>query len=256
MKKLKLLIIALLVNYVLAGIFLYVFQRDFMYFPSEKISHNYKIMQYTVAAENIDIVVLNEAKEKAIIYFGGNGESVVGNAPEFKKMFSGHTIYLMNYRGYGGSTGKPTEKAFYADALFLYDNIIKRHKAISVIGRSLGSGVATYLAATRPVDRMVLITPYDSMKNIVDNMHPIFPTSLMLKDKFNSIDRIKDIRSKTLVILAENDTVIPFKNSKALIREFPSPQIIVETITNAGHNTLSTKDQYLKVLEQFMLPRK
>lgn len=251
-KILKIGIAFAVINYILAGIFLFVFQRNFLYLPSQAISHNFKTLQYNVDEASINIIVLNEGKAKAIIYFGGNGESVVSNAEAFSKTFKDHTIYLMNYRGYGQSTGSPTEAALFADAQYLYDAVDDQHKAIAVIGRSLGSGIAVYLASTRAVSQLVLVTPYDSMLNVIKNMRPIFPISLLLKDQYDSESRVQDINAKTLVILAENDRVILKKNSLQLIRQFPPAQITVEVIKNTGHNTLSSYDIYYQLLEGFM----
>ena len=184
-----------------------------MYFPTAKAAHTFQLEQFSVDNETIDVVVLNKGKHKAILYFGGNGESVAGSAPHFIKIFPDHTVYLVNYRGYGGSTGNPTEQALYSDALFIYDKISKKHKNISVIGRSLGTGVATFLASKRAITKMILVTPYDSFQNLAQQQYPIYPISFLLKDKYNSSSRVKDINSATLIILAEHDSVIPLNSS-------------------------------------------
>jgi len=238
--------------YVLFGILLFIFQRDFLYYPTEKHTHPFQIKQFLIGEESIDVIVLNKGKSNAIMYFGGNGESVVGNAPDFVKIFPNHTVYLVNYRGYGGSTGTPTEQSLYSDARHIYDSIINQHKQVSVIGRSLGTGVATYLASQREIHKIILVTPYDSIEHIAQDRYPIYPISLLLKDKYNSIRRIKDIKSDTLIILAEHDMVIPLKYSTQLIKAFPSLQVTVEIIKGAGHNSLSQKEVYYQLLKQFI----
>ena len=238
--------------YLLIAVLLFVFQRAFLYFPTAKLAHTFTIVQFLNEEERVEVLVLNERQENAILYFGGNAESVVHSSPDFATAFPAHTVYLVNYRGYAGSSGKPTEKAFYADAQHIYDIIEKRHANVSVIGRSLGSGVATFLAATREIHRMALITPYDSIQRIAQDRFPIYPISILLKDKYNSVDRINAIESKTLVILAEHDNVIPLKYSVRLIEAFPQQQITVKTILGAGHNDLSDTDEYYLLLRNFM----
>ena len=238
-------------SYILVGAYLFIFQRDFMYFPTAKAAHNFQAENFSINEETINVVVLNKGQHHAIVYFGGNGESVVNNAHNFTKIFPHHTVYLVNYRGYGGSTGTPTEQALYSDAQHIYDVVANRHQQISVIGRSLGTGVATFLASTRTVNKMVLITPYDSIQNMAQDMYPVYPISLLLKDKYNSSDRIKNVKSTTLIILAEHDAVIPSKYSTRLINAFPPAQIRVEVIKGAGHNSLSQKAQYYSLLQQF-----
>jgi len=222
-----------------------------LYFPTEKVNHNYDRESFNNENEYIDVVVLNKGKKKAILYFGGNGESVICNANDFLTALPSYTVYLLNYRGYGGSTGKPEEQAIYSDALCLFDRVQKYHLNISVIGRSLGSGVATFLATKRTIEKLALVTPYDSMESVAQNRLLIYPMVLLLKDKYDSLSRVKYIKVKTLAIIAENDKVIPRKHSVRLVKEFPSTQISVKIINGVGHNDLSDKKEYYNYLRNF-----
>jgi len=244
--------IHLLLLYILVGVALFLYQRNFLYFPTGEISHGYA--QENIANENetIEVIVLNKGKNEALLYFGGNAEAVVYNANDFLKAFPLHTVYLLNYRGYGGSTGQPTEEAIYSDALFLFDKVQKKHSKISIIGRSLGSAVATYLAAKRSVEKLALITPFDSIKSVAQNSLPIYPMAFLLKDKYDSISRVKHIQAKTIAIVAENDKVIANKHSFRLISEFPPMQITVKTIMDSGHNDISNKSEYYDYLKDFI----
>jgi pimeloyl-ACP methyl ester carboxylesterase len=238
--------------YLSVALFLFVFQRSFLYHPAAETDHEYDVIQYEIDDVVLDVIVLNKGKDEAIIYFGGNGEAVVANAYFFNEALSDYTVYLVNYRGYGGSTGKPTEATLYKDAQYIYDQLIAKHKKLSVIGRSLGSGVATYLASTRNINKMILVTPFDSIQAIAQKQYPVFPITLLLRDKFDSLSRVKNISAKTLVLLAENDFIIPFENSQRLIDAFPSSQIIVELLEGTGHNSISSKQEYYYFLQQFM----
>ena len=222
MKTLYQLFGVLISIYLLLAALLYVFQRNFLYFPSPKITHGFETMHISVDDQTLEIIVLNTGERDAILYFGGNGESVVANAPDYTATFPNQTVYLVNYRGYGGSTGTPTEKTIYADAQLVYDRTSSQHEKMSVIGRSLGSGVATQLASTRKIHKMVLITPYDAIQNIAQDQYPMFPIKFLLKDKFDSVSRIRNIDSDTLIVIAEYDSVIPKKYSDRLIAEFES----------------------------------
>ncbi|MBL4762557.1 MAG: alpha/beta hydrolase [Gammaproteobacteria bacterium] len=238
--------------YLLAGALLYLLQRDFLYFPSAMVTHEHATQSILAGKATLDIVVLNAGMETAILYFGGNGEAVINNAGNFNHLFSNKTVYLVNYRGYAGSTGTPTESHLFADAQLVYDIFSDRHKSISVIGRSLGSGVAIYLASTRTIDKLVLVTPYNSIANIAQDQYPMFPISLMLKDKYNSAGRVKNIASQTLILLAEHDNVVPLKYSELLIREFDPSQVSVRTIKSTGHNSLSGTREYNELLQEFL----
>ena len=247
----KIMIYCLLL-YVLVGVVLFFFQRKLLYFPTQSIPHSYDQENISNENETIKVIVLNKGKKEAFLYFGGNAESVIYNAADFLKVFPLHTVYLFNYRGYGGSTGQPTEKGIYSDALFLFDKIQNRHSKISIIGRSLGSGVATYLASKRSIEKLVLITPFDSIKNVAQKKFPIYPMSLLIKDKFDSIGRVKHIQAKTIAVVAENDNVIPNKHAFRLISEFPPNQITVKIIAGSGHNDISDKPGYYDCLKTFI----
>ena len=201
--KLALIISSILLFcYICASLLLYIYQRNFLYFPTPKYEHSFERFSLASEGETHEIIMLNKGNAKALIYFGGNAEVVVANAEEFSSHLSETTIYLVNYRGYGGSTGKTTEAGNYADALAVYDHVKKDHAQISVAGRSLGSGVATYLAANRNVEKVALITPYDSILNIAKANYSLFPVTLLLKDVYDSASRAKTIQSNILVIAA------------------------------------------------------
>ena len=230
---------------------MYFLQRKLIYFPTRKIPHNFPQFKLVNQNESIEVIILNEGKNEAILYFGGNAESVIYNAEDFLTSFPLHTIYLLNYRGYGQSSGHPTEKGIFSDAILLFDKVQEKHQNISVIGRSLGSGVAVYLASKRPLHKMALITPYDSIKSLGQSKFIIFPVFLLLKDKYDSLRRVKHIQAKTIALVAENDEVIPKKHSLRLINAFPPEQITAITIKNSGHNDISFKEEYYRHLKDF-----
>ncbi len=252
MHEIQKIMIYCILFYVLLGLILFFSQRKFLYFPTEKIPHSYDQEDISNGNETIEVIVLNKGKDEALLYFGGNAESVIYNDADFLKAFPLHTVYLFNYRGYGGSSGQPTEKGIYSDAVFLFDKVQKKHSKISIIGRSLGSGVATYLASKRSIEKLALITPYDSIKSVAQSKFPIYPMFLLLKDKFDSISRVKHIKVKTIAIVAENDQVIPNKHSFRLISEFPPNQITVKIIEGSGHNDISDKSEYYDCLKAFI----
>jgi len=247
----------LLFIYFAIGLYLFVVQRSFLYFPSESSEHSFPVERFVNEGESLEVIVLNEGNENAIVYFGGNAEQVVLGAADISEQFPEHTAYLMNYRGYANSTGDPTEENLYADALHLYDEIKKRHADVVVSGRSLGTGIATFLASSRrAVNHLVLITPYDSIHSIAQNRFPIYPISLLLKDKYDSLSRTAEIDSDVLIVLAEHDNIIPAKHSSRLVTAFSEEQseqqVTVKTIPDSGHNDLSNHEQYFGHIRAFL----
>ena len=235
------------------GLFLYLMQRSFIYFPTPEVNPT-GIEQ--VYFRNGDFLfksyVLNPGKQKALIYFGGNAESVSDNTEDFIRWFPHHTIYLQVYRGYEGTDGRPSEDTIFADATILFDSIKQKFRSISVIGRSLGSGVASYLAANRPVEKLILVTPFDSIKHVAQDNYPIYPMDLLLKDKFESDQRVKYIKADTLIVIAEHDQVVKPKYGRALARVFPQKQLQLLEVAGSNHQTVSHSEIYQHRVREFL----
>ena len=115
---------------------------------------------------------------RALIYFGGNAEDVSLTRAELAVLLPDTPLYLLHYRGYGGSEGSPSEAALRADARALHAHVAERHSAVTVVGRSLGTGPAVHLAATRPVQRLVLLVPFDSLLAVARGAMPRLPVDL------------------------------------------------------------------------------
>jgi pimeloyl-ACP methyl ester carboxylesterase len=97
-----------------------------------------------------------------------------------QRSVSDYAVYLLNYRGFGGSGGSPSEEAIAEDALALFDQVYASHPQIAVVGRSLGSGVAVRLASQRPVQQLILVTPYNSLEEIAEQQYPWLPVKWLL----------------------------------------------------------------------------
>ena len=244
---------------VYVGLFVVAFlwQRSVMYMPTpapgDEADDSSRWL--TVDGEQLRISTVDRAGTKALIYFGGNAESVDGSGPEFAALFPDHAIYLMNYRGYGGSSGRPSEAALHRDAQALFDMVRSRHSEITVIGRSLGSGVAVRLAAANPVAQLVLITPFDSILNVAKRVVPFLPVSLLLLDKYESWRYADQITVPTLILVAERDEVIPRASTEALYRAFTPGVAEWTVIAGAGHNDISAFPDFVAALRGVAEPQ-
>jgi pimeloyl-ACP methyl ester carboxylesterase len=140
-----------------------------------------------------------------------------------------------------------------SDAIALFDFARQRHTRVSVIGQSLGSGVAVHVAAARQVGQLVLITPYDSIENVAKAHFPLFPVSLLIKEKYNAAARVGSINRPTLVLLAEQDEVIPRARSEALVNAFRATRPVVAVIPGSSHNSVCIEDDLCqKLLRDFL----
>ena len=230
---------------------LFLAQRSMLYFPTPK-SGDYPSIQIESEGETLQVLTQTSTSADAIILFGGNADDVSNYHSSFANAFPEKNVFLVNYRGYGGSTGTPSEAALFADALAVYDHVRDRFQNITVIGRSLGTGVAVYLASVRNVDRLILITPYDSIENVAQSHFPIFPIGILLKDKFDSASRVKSVSARTLVLIAEHDKTIPRRNTDALVREFPPEQVVVKTLVGKTHDSITSGPDYLQHCREFL----
>ncbi|WP_223787954.1 alpha/beta hydrolase [Marinicella meishanensis] len=240
---------SILIIYLLLGLLLYLFQRHMIYLPTAATAHNFTALEIN-QGHPIQALVTHDRAQQAILYFGGNAENVAYTAGDFFQEFPQHSTYLMQYRGYAGTAGSPSEPALFADALALYDAVKQKHPCIKVIGRSLGSGVATYLASQRPVDQLVLVTPFDSIRNVAQAMLPIYPMDWLLKDHYDSLTHIQQVQADTLVIAATQDRVIPPARTQNLIQSIPDHRLSTIEIP-AGHNDLDLNPAYFQSIKNF-----
>jgi pimeloyl-ACP methyl ester carboxylesterase len=244
--------------YLACALVLFVYQRAFIYLPTNEYKHSFEQITILNNDVNIQVIVLNKGNKNAFIYFGGNAEAVIHNALEFSINFPSRTIYLVNYRGYGGSSGKPTEAGLFSDAIAIFDNVLAAHKDIAVIGRSLGSGVAMHLAANRAVSQVVLITPYDSILAIAKKQFPLFPISLLLKDQYDSVELANKVSASVLVLAGGKDRIIPFSHTQKLVdalgigKDKRQENLTMIVFEQAGHNNISQSVNYYKNLTSFL----
>jgi fermentation-respiration switch protein FrsA (DUF1100 family) len=189
-----------------------------------------------------------------LVYFGGNAEDVLytaGNADRFHA----RRMLVTNYRGYGGTAGRPSEAALFKDALSTYDYIVKHANVspddIVVVGRSLGSGIAVYVAANRRVRSAVLITPYDSMVAVAQRQYPYFPVQFLLKHKFASDQLAGKTVVPALFVAGQRDSVVPSIHAQRLFDKWAGPKSI-RILEDVGHNDIERHDDYYPIINAFL----
>jgi pimeloyl-ACP methyl ester carboxylesterase len=226
---------------------LFFFQRSLIYFPQPNaVTSADSQLTLSMPDAQVSVVTRERVGPRALIYFGGNAEDVSRNLPEFAEAFPEYAVYLLNYRGFGGSGGSPSEAAIAEDALALFDQVYASHPQVSLIGRSLGSGVAVRLASQRPVQNLILVTPYNSLEEIAARQYPWVPVKWLLKDRFESGKYAAHIRVPTLLLAASDDEVIPRASTQRLLENFPQGVAVLRVVPDSGHNSISDRAQYLQ----------
>lgn len=192
----------------------------------------------------------DSSSPRVMLYFGGNASEASTFFYELGPLRD-WTIVSLNYRGYGHSTGTPSEAALVADAGLLFDFVKEKYQPqeIAVIGRSLGTGVAAQLAAARPVDRLVLVTPFESMLAMAHERLPWVP-GFLLRNQFRSDLAIQKTKQPTLFIIAGQDEVVPTKQQETLAALMPAATI--RTFPQEGHNQLQENPEYWRALAGFL----
>ncbi len=244
-------------------ILMYLFQEKMLFFPQPLPPLNYRQYhsEFEITIKNGDVKLVGwfikgeiSEKKPLIIYFGGNAEEVSGNLPSIDR-YKNESFLFINYRGYGDSEGRPGQKELFADALVIYDEIVKREQLspehIVLLGRSLGSGVAVHLADQRPVKAIILVTAFDKLADVAQSHYPIFPVKWLLKHPFDSVKTAARVRQPALNIMAENDRIIPNRFSENLMRNWGGPTTSV-LIRGADHNDIDMYDEYWDAINNFL----
>ncbi len=252
-KSIITLLSLLAIGYILIVALVYLLQRSMLYYP---VPVRNGISEETITFKNKDLSlhgwILNKGQQKALIYFGGNAEDITDNITLFKDLFKNYTVYLVNYRGYGSNQGKPTEQGLFSDAIAIYDQILVLHTSISLMGRSLGSGVAVYLASKRDIEQLFLLTPYDSIAKLAQTHYPYLPAQYLIKDRFDSIDYARNISIPVLIVTAELDRVVPVKHAEKLRDQFTRARVSYHMIAGASHNNVTSFPSYREEIEVFI----
>lgn len=253
MKSIVFIISALALLYLLGVALLYFLQRNLLFYPVPAVDG---IARETISFNNDAISlhgwVLNQGKQNALVYFGGNAEDITDNILLFEELFENYTVYLINYRGYGKSQGTPTEAALFSDAIAIYDQIMEQHSSISLMGRSLGSGVAVYLASKRDIYQLFLLTPYDSIAEVAKTHYPYFPISYLIKDRFESIAYAAQLKASILILAAEFDQVVPVKHAERLRDRLTRSKVSYHLIAGAEHNNITAFPRYREIIRAFI----
>ncbi len=240
-------------GYALLCAWMFFTQRGQIYFPTpESEVPGARALWVESHGERIKVWQVARPGGRALLYFGGNAEDVAGNVDLFAAAFPDHSLHLVNYRGYGGSSGRPSESGLLADALAVFDHVQARHSDVAVMGRSLGSAVAVQLAAERQVARLVLATPFDSLVDVARGHLRWLPVGLLMRDRFESALHAPGVSTPVLVVIAGEDEIIPRARSEALAASFAQAQTRVVVVPGVGHNTLDGAPQYLQSVQEFL----
>lgn len=226
--------LVILTLYFLIVLFVWQYQRRLLYFPSKV-----RVAPSTVGLQNVEEVILNtpdgaelvawygqaESGKPTILYFHGNRANLAGRAEAMKNFLKkGRGCFLFSYRGYSGSTGRPSEKSNFADAQLAVNYLNKRGvltSSVIVYGESLGTGVAAYLAAQPAVSAklagLCLSSPYSSIVDVAARIYWFVPVRVLLRDRYDTVEVIDRVQAPLLIVHGAKDELIPLAMAKLVL---------------------------------------
>jgi alpha-beta hydrolase superfamily lysophospholipase len=252
------------IAYIVANFFIYFAQERFLFKP-EKLPKDFEFkypnlnfQEYNLAKEpgvNINAIHFHIENPKGIVvYLKGNSKSIKGwgkFAIDFTRM--GYDVVMVDYRGFGKSTGKRTEDSIKDDLQYVYDLIREQidEKYIILYGRSLGSGFAAKLASTNHPRMLVLESPYYSLAKVTKRYIPFMPVSLLLRFPIRTHLWLKYVDCPIKIIHGTNDKLIPFKTAVSLSK-VKSENTRLYSVIGGGHNNLNTFEEYHRMIEEIL----
>jgi fermentation-respiration switch protein FrsA (DUF1100 family) len=249
MTALKWTAVLILCLYLGIGAFLYYAQRSLMYFPetvrtppaqaglpeAEEVT--------LTAADGVDTIawhVRPRDGKPVILYFHGNGGALRYRVDRFRKLIAdGIGLVALEYRGYGGSSGSPSEAGLIADGEAAYAFAAAHYPAQQLVlwGESLGTAVAIALAAERPVGRVILEAPFTSAAAVAATHYWYMPVRLLMRDQFRSDERIGKVTAPVLILHGKQDAVVPYAMGEELFALTKAPKHIARFL-DGGHEDL------------------
>lgn len=226
---------------------LYFAQRALMYFPdtvrtppaTAGLPAAAEVILDTADGERVIAWHVPPRGDKPVVlYFHGNGAALAARGARFAALTSDGTgLLALSYRGFGGSTGRPTEAGILRDAAAAYQFAAARYQPerIALWGESLGTAVAVAVAAEHPVGRVLLESPFTSAADIAASTYFFVPVRLLMKDQFRSDERIGRVTAPVLVLHGERDDIVPIRFGERLYGLIRAPKRFVR-ISGAGHN--------------------
>ncbi len=252
--------------YAAGGVALFFLQDYILFHPvTLKRDHNYSFPEphkdISIALNDKDTLNLvdfsstDTINRGVVLYFHGNKRNISWYAkyiPYFTR--HGYQVLMIDYPGFGKSTGKLTEKKLYDWALQVYKIAIKRFAADSIIiyGKSMGTGIAAQLASIRDCKRLILETPYYDFPSVVSHYLPIYPVRWMLHYDFPTYEYLKNVSAPITIFQGTRDILVTYNNAKRLIPLLKKKDEFI-TVKGGRHNNLYTFQEVTTKIDSLLI---
>ena len=260
--RIKRALIAFIIIYCVGGLVLY-FVQDLILFHPKPLGRNYHFnfkqhfeeLNIPQGKNNLSIVRFRPDKKRngIVLFYHGNMENIE-HYKSYPSIFlkNNQEVWMIDYPGFGKTTGKRTESIMDEQAMLMYDMALKQTSSDSIViyGKSIGTGVATFIASKRNCKRLILETPYYSIHSLATHYFPMYPVNLMIKYSFPINQYLNKVKSPITIFHGTKDEVIPYDHSVRLKEENKNIRLI--TIKNGTHNNLIIFRQYRITLDSVL----
>lgn len=262
-RKLKTCVIVLFGLYIMIGSALYFFQEKILFLPTTLEQDYHFESDYPVdelflkTDDNATINALHykvENPKGVILYFHGNAGDLSrwGKIAEYF-VAKQYDVFVMDYRTYGKSKGSLSEEAFYKDAQYCYDYLLKQYSEteITLYGRSLGTGIASYLASGNQPKQLILEAPYYSILDVAEHRFPMFPLEKLMKYQFPTFKYLPKTSCLITIIHGTDDSVVPYISGRKLL-DLNLDNLKFVTVEGGNHNNIIEFEEYHILIHELL----
>ena len=262
--KISTLFFSIILIYLIIVAYMYLNQRKLLYLPSEnnylddQIDFNFREVFIDVE-KNLKLkawLIENDFKnKKTLVFFHGNAGNLSNRTYKLNQLSKlDLNIIILAWRSFSGNEGEPSEQNLYNDAKKTIDWLNTRgvkNKNIILYGESLGTGIAVELGQTNQFGGIILESPFTSMTNAAKNIYPWLPVKYLLKDKYDSEKKIKNLQIPILIMHGKKDNIVPFKMGKKLYDLANNPKFFY--FTENDDHMMTFDEKLVKTIKNFLI---
>lgn len=254
--------------YALLAAFLFFAQSHLVYFPQTgrdfiATPEQLELPYESVTLRTQDGLTLHgwfvpaQAARGTVLFFHGNAGNI-SHRIDYLSMFHrlGYQTFIFDYRGYGQSSGTPSEPGTYADAEAAWNYLVEEKgiqpDRIALFGESLGGAVAAWLAAHERPGLLVLASAFTSLPDMAEKIYPFLPVRLLSRFNYNTLEYLRSVVCPVLIAHSPQDEIVPFAHGQALYEAAPEPREFIEL--EGGHNDgfIFMREAWMRALSEFM----
>ncbi len=262
-------VISVVISMVLLSVLLYLMQPSFLFYPYRELVETPRAwgLEYEdVQINSADGVKLHgwyiprQGAKRVVLFLHGNGGNISHRGDSIK-IFNrlGLNVLIIDYRGYGMSDGSPSEEGLYEDARAAWRYLLERHgfknEQIILFGRSIGAAVATKLAVEVELEKVILESAFSSSRDMADRVMPLISRITVMRYPFNSMERIKDIKARLLMLHSPDDEIIPYQLGEKLYQAANKPKQFVKLRGDHNYGFMRSQPEYEQALARFINPK-